>query len=68
MSENTVTNDEKQGAEVPAHKAASVRHGELVEDIDDPVASEFYGGAVSETYRLKSELVARHLAGIGMGK
>lgn len=66
MSDSTVISDEKGGAD--AHKATSVRRGELVEDIDDPVVSEFYGGAVSETYRLKSELVERHLAEIGMGK
>lgn len=67
MSEKSVISDEPKGAEVPAAKATSIRHGQL-DEIDDQAVSDFYGGAVSEAYRLKSELVAKHLAEIGMGK
>lgn len=66
MSEKSVLNEDLKGQEAPA-KAASVRDGELGV-IDDAELSSFYGSAVSETYRLKSELVAQHLAEIGMGK
>lgn len=68
MSEKSVISNKAKGPEVPVGKAASIRHGELAEDIDDPEVSDFYDGAVSQAYRLKSELVAKHLAEIGMGK
>lgn len=67
MSEKSVISNEAKGAEVPAGKATSIQHGEL-DAIDDKEVSDFYSGAVSEAYRLKSELVAKHLAEIGMGK
>ncbi|KAF3037050.1 hypothetical protein E8E11_005406 [Didymella keratinophila] len=35
---------------------------------EDPAVRDFYGDAVSEAYRMKSELVSQHLADIGMGK
>ena len=35
---------------------------------DDPALRKFYGDAISEAYRMKSELVAQHLSDIGMGK
>ncbi|EPE04142.1 hexose transporter [Ophiostoma piceae UAMH 11346] len=35
---------------------------------DDQVVSDFYHSAVSESYRLKSELVSQHLSDIGMGR
>lgn len=35
---------------------------------EDPTVEAFYYDAVSESYRLKSELVAQHLAEIGMGQ
>lgn len=35
---------------------------------NDQVVSDFYHSAVSDSYRLKSELVSQHLAEIGMGK
>jgi hypothetical protein len=35
---------------------------------DDPAIRDFYGDAISEAYRMKSELVAQHLSDIGMGK
>lgn len=35
---------------------------------EDSAIRDFYGSAVSQSYRLKSELVAEHLAKIGMGK
>jgi hypothetical protein len=47
--------------------ASSVRDGEH-EIIEDGAIRDFYGSAVNESYRLKSELVAEHLAGIGTGK
>jgi hypothetical protein len=58
--------DDSKAKEVPM-KAPSLRHGDLGV-VDDQEASNFYGSSVSDTYRLKSELVAQHLAGIGMGK
>lgn len=45
----------------------SVGNGELGV-VDDQEVSDFYGDSVSDSYRLKSELVAQHLAEIGMGK
>jgi hypothetical protein len=45
----------------------SLEPGETVV-IDDAAVREFYGGAVNDSYRLKSELVSQHLAEIGMGK
>uniref|UniRef100_A0A093VLC4 Putative MFS-type transporter PB1E7.08c n=1 Tax=Talaromyces marneffei PM1 TaxID=1077442 RepID=A0A093VLC4_TALMA len=35
---------------------------------EDSAIRHFYGSAISQSYRLKSELVAEHLAKIGMGK
>ncbi|KAF7534142.1 hypothetical protein G7054_g6467 [Neopestalotiopsis clavispora] len=43
-------------------------HRGSIEVTDDKEISSFYGSAVSESYRLKSELIAEHLLGIGMGK
>jgi hypothetical protein len=43
-------------------------HDGAVEVVDDQAAREFYGNSVDEAYRLKSELVTKHLADIGMGK
>lgn len=37
-------------------------------DEEDSAIRDFYGSAISQSYRLKSELVAEHLAKIGMGK
>ncbi|KAI7977894.1 hypothetical protein EIK77_009434 [Talaromyces pinophilus] len=34
---------------------------------EDSAIRDFYGSAISQSYRLKSELVAEHLAKIGMG-
>jgi hypothetical protein len=34
----------------------------------DAAIREFYGDSISGPYRMKSELVAQHLADIGMGK
>lgn len=58
--------DDSKAKEVPM-KAPSLRHGDLGV-VDDQEASNFYGNSVSDTYRLKSELVAQHLAASGMGK
>lgn len=46
--------------------AGAVTSGAIVSE--DPAVREFYGDAVSEAYRMKSELVSQHLADIGMGK
>lgn len=51
----------------PITTTNSLEPGETVV-IDDAVVREFYTGAVEDSYRLKSELVAQHLAEIGMGK
>ncbi len=47
---------------------SSVRQGISSTVHDDPGIRDFYQDAVTESYRLKSELVAQHLAEIGMGK
>lgn len=48
-------------------KVPSVRQGELGL-VNDHEISQFYGDSVTESYRLKSELIASHLTEIGMGK
>lgn len=58
--------EESKGKEVLTREP-SLGHGELGV-VDDQEVSDFYGSSVSDTYRLKSELVAQHLAEIGMGK
>lgn len=58
--------EELKGKEVLTREP-SVGHGELGV-VDDQEVSDFYGSSVSDSYRLKSELVAHHLAEIGMGK
>nr|CBV37365.1 hexose transporter [Colletotrichum graminicola] len=47
--------------------SGSVQHGEADSDADSALR-EFYTGAVNENYRMKSELIAKHLGAIGMGK
>ncbi|QKX63773.1 uncharacterized protein TRUGW13939_10944, partial [Talaromyces rugulosus] len=44
------------------------RSEDRASDAEDSKIRDFYGPAVSEAYRLKSELVAQHLAKIGMGR
>lgn len=44
------------------------RSEDRASDAEDSEIRDFYGPAVSEAYRLKSELVAQHLAKIGMGR
>ncbi|EFX05043.1 sugar transporter [Grosmannia clavigera kw1407] len=39
-----------------------------IDPVEDPAIESFYHDAVSQSYRLKSELVAEHMALIGMGK
>jgi len=46
--------------------AGAITSGGIVSE--DPAVRDFYGDAVSEAYRMKSELVSQHLADIGMGK
>ena len=46
-------------------------HGTAAAMVDgggDGAALRFYSRSVSDSYRLKSELVSQHLAEIGMGK
>jgi len=40
----------------------------IIESKDENVNREFYGTSISDAYRMKSELLARHMAEIGMGK
>ncbi|KAH7239864.1 hypothetical protein FSOLCH5_014215 [Fusarium solani] len=47
--------------------ASSVRPGET-HAVEDSAVREFYGSAVNESYRLKSELIAEHLSAIGTGR
>lgn len=56
-----------KGKEAVPSQVPSLHQGDI-EVVDDQEVSDFYGSTVSETYRLKSELVAQHLAEIGMGK
>ncbi|KAL1857587.1 hypothetical protein Daus18300_010227 [Diaporthe australafricana] len=58
--------EDTKGKEVLTREP-SVGNGQLGV-VDDQEVSDFYGSSVSDTYRLKSELVAQHLAEIGMGK
>ncbi|KAH7123021.1 major facilitator superfamily transporter [Dactylonectria macrodidyma] len=51
----------------PVMTSNSINQGEIVV-VDDAEVREFYGNAVSDSYRLKSELVSQHLGEIGMGK
>ncbi|KAJ3539019.1 hypothetical protein NM208_g5659 [Fusarium decemcellulare] len=59
--------------EVPATKlehsstASSIRPGET-HAVEDSAVADFYGSAVNESYRLKSELIAEHLSQIGTGR
>ncbi|KAJ4180315.1 hypothetical protein NW755_011805 [Fusarium falciforme] len=47
--------------------ASSVRPGET-HAVEDSAVREFYGSAINESYRLKSELIAEHLSAIGTGR
>ncbi|KAL1637203.1 hypothetical protein SLS56_000862 [Neofusicoccum ribis] len=61
--------DEKGHEPTAATLAKSSSYGEgVVQAIDDPTVRDFYGNCLSDSYRLKSELVSKHLAEIGMGK
>lgn len=52
----------------PKHDRSEDRSEDRASDAEDSEIRDFYGPAVKEAYRLKSELVAQHLAKIGMGK
>jgi len=39
-----------------------------VDTLDDKINRDFYGSSLSDTYRMKSELIAKHLQEIGMGR
>ena len=62
--EKSLQNKSWEPQSATKQSSPSIRQG----DNEDPAIRDFYGGAVSEAYRLKSELVAQHLADIGMGK
>lgn len=66
MASKSATSLDSKVKDVPT-TAASIRHGELAVAEDHEV-SDFYDNSVSKAYRLKSELVAAHLAEIGMGR
>ncbi|TEA11007.1 Major facilitator-type transporter hxnZ [Colletotrichum sidae] len=65
-SEKSVAKGAK-GETLAQSRSNSVQNGEAESD-NDSTARDFYTGAVNEQYRLKSELVAKHLGEIGMGK
>ncbi|KAI4594192.1 hypothetical protein KJ359_008467 [Pestalotiopsis sp. 9143b] len=58
----------QKGSDSNSVPTAPSYHRGSIELPDDEAIESFYGSAVSESYRLKSELVAEHLLGIGMGK
>lgn len=47
--------------------ASSVDPGETF-PVEDSAVRDFYGSAVNESYRLKSEVIAEHLSAIGTGR
>lgn len=70
-SKSAASVDDTKGQGLPTATAAtdpSIRHGQLDAVLGDKENSDFYGSSVTDTYRLKSELVALHLGQIGMGK
>lgn len=64
--EKTVDDKSIEPQLAASRSPASICQGDI--NNEDPAIRDFYGDAISETYRLKSELVAQHLADIGMGK
>lgn len=65
-SENSIAGEQTKEKRVVA-KVPSLRQGDL-DLVNDHEISSFYGSSVTKSYRLKSELIARHLSDIGMGK
>ena len=63
---------EKTDAEIGkvVSKADSVGSGvvEKLQDADDVANREFYGNSITDSYRLKSELVNKCMEEIGMGR
>ncbi len=51
----------------PSHAASALQEGET-KIVGDEAVHDFYAGVVDDRYRLKSELVARHIAELGMGR
>ena len=49
-------------------KAGSDHDLGTIEPLEDKANREFYGDSISESYRLKSELVANCMTEIGMGR
>lgn len=45
----------------------SIKAG-LTESYEDKTNKEFYGGSITDSYRLKSELVGKAMEEIGMGR
>lgn len=62
-----MSTDSETKSKVLVTKVPSARQGGLGL-MDDRDIAKFYGNSVTESYRLKSELIASHLADIGMGK
>lgn len=65
-SEKSVTKDATESG-LRQTASGSVIQGDA-SSVGDSVLRDFYTGAVNENYRLKSELIAKHLGEIGMGK
>lgn len=62
-------NQEKKNEEISVAMDRSVSYGVgLAMKIDDKEIREFYGDSISDSYRLKSELVSKCLQDIGMGR
>lgn len=50
-----------------AQRVGSYGEG-IIEKLDDKDSREFYGSSITDSYRLKSELVSKCLEEIGMGR
>ena len=59
--------DKKQVDGITPVRTASIQSGEI-EKLDDNENREFYGDSISDSYRLKSELIGKCFEEIGMGR
>lgn len=66
LSSDSVASDKMKNKGVVI-EVPSLRQGESGL-VNDPEISNFYGNSVTESYRLKSELISSHLTHIGMGR
>lgn len=62
------TMEKKSISDTPGGARPASVHDGTVDVVDDQAVREFYGESVDEAYRLKSELVTKHLSDIGMGR